>query len=208
MTLNAFWIERLTLRSQVIRETKGQAKQQEKTPTHSNTPPSPQSKKNSKCSQALPYHHSSLHDFPPYASALCEQHSRTGRSQVGKAWSKWMNLEWKCYWGVCIWLPFSWSNLKDRTCGETDNGPAHTSSAAFWNRLTVPASSILTMFADDSEARRGPKGRLRRRRRVRTVKLSLCALPSQMLHMHKELCTHTNTLKHKLPCLTSPSSKC
>lgn len=32
VTLNASWIERLTLRGQVIRETKGQAKQQEKTP--------------------------------------------------------------------------------------------------------------------------------------------------------------------------------
>lgn len=41
MTLNASWIERLTLRGQVIRETKGQAKQQENTPptTATNEPP-------------------------------------------------------------------------------------------------------------------------------------------------------------------------
>ncbi len=41
MTLNASWIERLTLRGQVIRETKGQAKQQEKTPNYSYYTPLP-----------------------------------------------------------------------------------------------------------------------------------------------------------------------
>lgn len=50
MTLNAPWIEQLTLRSQVIRETKGQAKQED--PQTQLPVPFPQSEKEAKCALA------------------------------------------------------------------------------------------------------------------------------------------------------------
>lgn len=50
MTLNAPWIEQLTLRSRVIKETKGQAKQED--PQRQLPVPFPQSEEEAKCALA------------------------------------------------------------------------------------------------------------------------------------------------------------
>ncbi len=161
MTLNASWIERLTLRDQVIRETKGQAKQQQKTPNYSYRTPFPRVKEELHVAWPCPTNTSqeSLH-----ASALTERQSRTRHSKVGGEWGKWINLEWKKWTGLfafgCCSAEVIWMT---EGVLKTDNSPTQTSSAAFWEKLTVITSHMLTMFADDLETWRGPEGQLRRR---------------------------------------------
>ena len=106
MTLNASWIERLTLRGQVIRETKGQAKQKEDPQLLLTRPFPPESEEDGKlqpCSD-------------PRSSACDSAEQDTPKLERNEA-SGWIwNGNINC--DVGIWLLFSCGDLTDRTFPE------------------------------------------------------------------------------------------
>lgn len=131
-----------------------------------------------------------------YTSA--EWQSRTSHSQDGKyEASAWM-WNGNTDLGVCIWRLFSWSNLNDWTCVQTDNRTVQTSSADFLKRLTFTTLSMVTMFADDLEARVGLKNKRGEQRRnsgvvlVGTSCLHFCTSRKKQPH-NKHTPKHTRT---------------
>ena len=85
----------------------------------------------------------------------------------------------KMDWDVCVWPSFSRSDRNDWTCAEADNSLSQTAATAARERPTVITSSMLTMFADDLEARGGPRERMQGGG-------GSCAFPIDMLRMYIE----------------------
>lgn len=142
MTLNASWMARLTLRSQVIRETKGQAKQEED--------PQPQLPR-----LRVPFPpvreggqmHSGSEPHSPHASALSAWQCRAG----GGRWSRWVyrrgggiNRD------VCLWLLLNGTNPAEVNVGRklTTVWRKHSPEPSGGGRQTLKKSSL---EADDGQ---------------------------------------------------------